>query len=129
MLLLFLVEASLNLKGNPAPFVLYGPLFPIFSQVSVDQLNELLELCGATTVKNPTEFSKHRHSLIIMQIDKLTIEEKKMKAINYFKLYQVLTFSHEWVLDCLSAYSILPIANQIIPSNENNETLLNLMGF
>ena len=99
-----------------------------FTDVSVDQLNQLLELCGAATVNSPTELTKsRRHSMIIVQIDDDISSEVQRKAASLFDRHQVLTVSREWVLDCLASYKLLSVRNQLI--GKHSESKLRMMGF
>lgn len=99
-----------------------------FTDVTVDQLRQLLELCGASTVSNPSEFTKRRrHSMIIVQTDDRIGLEVQRKAANWFERLQVLSVSREWVLDCLASYQLLPVRSQLI--GKHPESLLKMMGF
>ena len=101
-----------------------------FSDVTVDQLRELLELCGALTVKDPSQLSKiRRNCLIVVQIDDeddgIHPTDVERKAADWFDRMQILTVSREWVLDCLASYRLLPIRNQLI--GQHPESLLRMM--
>lgn len=99
-----------------------------FTDVTVDQLRELLELCGASTVSNPSELTKkRRHTMIIVQTDDQIGLEVQRKAASWFERLQVLSVSREWVLDCLASYQLLPVRSQLI--GKHPESLLKLMGF
>lgn len=99
-----------------------------FTDVTLDQLRELLELCGASTVSNPSELTKkRRHAMIIVQTDDDVGLEVQRKAVSWFDRLQVLSVSREWVLDCLASYQLLPIRNQLI--GKHSESLLKMMGF
>ncbi len=99
-----------------------------FTDVTVDQLRQLLELCGAATVSNPVELTKsRRHAMIIVQTDDSVGLEVQRKAVNWFERLQILSVSREWVLDCLAAYQLLPVRNQLI--GKHSESLLRMMGF
>ena len=96
-----------------------------FTDVTVDQLREILHLCGAKTVESPTELTRsRRYSLVVMQTD--TGGDQKSADI-WFKRYQVLSVSREWVLDCVAGYSLYPIRSHLI--GDVSGTLLRKMGF
>ena len=99
-----------------------------FTDVTADQLRELLELCGAVTTHSPAELTKcRRHTMIIVQTDDNIGLEVQRKAQSWFERLQVLSVSREWVLDCLAAYQLLPIRSQLI--GKHTESLLRMMGF
>jgi hypothetical protein len=99
-----------------------------FTDVSVEQLNELLMLCGAVTANSPAELTKNRrHSLIIVQTDDDVSPAVQRKAASWFERLQVLSVSREWVLDCLASYQLLPVRSQLI--GKHSESMLRMMAF
>ena len=83
-----------------------------FTDVTVQQLRQLLELCGALTVDHPANLTKSRRfSLIVMQADSISDQRK---ADVYNDRYKVITVSREWVLDCIASYQLYPLRTQII---------------
>lgn len=99
-----------------------------FTDVSVEQLNELLMLCGAVTANSPAELTKNRrHSMIIVQTDDDVSPTVQRKAASWFERLQVLSVSREWVLDCLASYQLLPVRSQLI--GKHSESMLRMMGF
>lgn len=83
-----------------------------YTDVTVEQLRELLELCGALTFNNPTYMRRsRRYSLIVVQTDS---DSEIHIADKYFEKYKVVCVSREWVLDCIASYQIYPIRSQIV---------------
>lgn len=83
--------------------------------ITVDQLRNLLELCGVRIVSNPADRLKSRQfSVIKLQPEaddgfepwQITESEKLAES------YGASTISHEWVIDCLWSYEIHPSKTQ-----------------
>lgn len=99
-----------------------------FTDVTADQLRELLELCGAATTPSPAQIKKCRsHALIVVQVDDANEAEVQRRAANWFDRYRVLSVSREWVLDCLAAYKLMPIRSHLI--GKHSEALLRILRF
>ena len=97
-----------------------------FTDVSVDQLRELLELCGGNTVESPSDLTKkYKYSLIVVQTD---TGFHPQPADSWFRQYKVLCVSREWVLDCIASYHLFPVRSQLIGSHIN-PSLLQKMGY
>jgi len=96
-----------------------------FTDVTAQQLRQLLELCGASTVDHPAGLTKScRFSLIVMQAD--TVADQR-KADVYNDRYKVVSVSREWVLDCIASYQLYPLRTQII--GRVDSAALTKMGF
>lgn len=131
----------LDMDGEPGPFRarnrnLSHKLFQAFefclqepyTDVTVEQLRQLLEMSGASTVSCPSELKRsRRHSLIVVQTDDAVGLQVQRRASTCFDRYQVLSVSREWVLDCLAAYQLLPVRQQLI--GKYSESVLRMMGF
>ncbi|XP_068219414.1 serine-rich adhesin for platelets-like isoform X2 [Palaemon carinicauda] len=102
----------LDCTGIPGPRrsrTYFKPIFenyefylkPPFHEVSVDQLKDLLELCGARILKSPTEFSQNKNimKLIIVQTD------TKHDFQSYLTKYQKITLGHDWIIECVGMHS------------------------
>ncbi|XP_057368764.1 uncharacterized protein LOC130689846 [Daphnia carinata] len=105
-------------------FCCQGP----FTDVTVDQLNQLLHLCGAATVPSPSQLTKRRlYTMIVVQTEDDVNVEIERKAADWFNRHKVVSVSREWVLDCLAAYQLLPVLNQFI--GKYSVSALKMMGF
>ncbi|XP_066980620.1 uncharacterized protein [Macrobrachium rosenbergii] len=102
----------LDCTGAPGPRrsrTYFKPIFenyefflkPPFLEVSVDQLKDLLELCGARIIKSPGEFSQNKNvmKLIIVQTD------TKHDVQSYLTKYQKVTLGHDWIIECVGMHS------------------------
>lgn len=99
-----------------------------FTDVTVDQLNQLLQLCGAATVPSPSQLTKtRRYTMIVVQTEEDVSLEVERKAVKWFDSLKVVSISREWVLDCLAAYQLLPLRNQLI--GKYSVSMLKMMGF
>ncbi|KAI9558451.1 hypothetical protein GHT06_015237 [Daphnia sinensis] len=105
-------------------FCCQGP----FTDVTIEQLNQLLHLCGATTAPSPSELTKRRqYTMIVVQTDDDVNLEIERKAADWFNRHKVVSVSREWVLDCLAAYQLLPVLNQFI--GKYSVSVLKMLGF
>ncbi|KAK4009213.1 hypothetical protein OUZ56_018322 [Daphnia magna] len=105
-------------------FCCQGP----FTDVTVDQLNQLLHLCGAATAPSPSQLTKRRrYTMIVIQTEDDVNLEIERTAVDWFNRHKVVSVSREWVLDCLAAYQLLPVLNQFI--GKYSVSVLKLMGF
>lgn len=94
-----------------------------FTDVTVEQLRELLQLCGAATVPTPFDLSRrHRCSMVIVQTDE---GFDLRKAELWADQYQVPTVSREWVLDCVASYNLYPVRGHLI--GRKSESVLKKM--
>ncbi|XP_069686909.1 breast cancer type 1 susceptibility protein homolog [Periplaneta americana] len=77
-----------------------------FSDLTKDQLEGILQECGASVVSSPDKFSsKGKHCMIVIQINAERMEECK----EWWERYGVLPIGHEWVFECIGRYRIMPI--------------------
>ncbi|XP_023702195.1 uncharacterized protein LOC111861670 isoform X3 [Cryptotermes secundus] len=77
-----------------------------FTDLSRDQLEEILKECGAVTVSHPGEFSfKAGHYCMII----VHMEAKREECKEWWERYGVLPVGHEWVFECIGRYRIIPI--------------------
>lgn len=84
-----------------------------FSDITIDQLRELLELCGALTVDSPVDLRRGlRYSFIIVQGDPSKAHYHHIGQ-TYFERHKAVCVSREWVLDCIASYQIYPVRYQI----------------
>ncbi len=95
-----------------------------FTDVTVAQLRELLELCGAKTVVSPFALTRSlRCSMIVVQSD---TGFDARKADVWADQYKTVTVSREWILDCIAAHTIFPLKEHLI--GRKSEALLKTMG-
>lgn len=100
-----------------------------FSDVSVEQLHEMLRLCGARTAATPAQLVAARDDvdvscrLLVVQTDAEGATSgggsQQVAAADADAAYQrhgVLTVSREWVLDCIASYFLYPIRSQLVGS-------------
>ena len=99
-----------------------------FSDMAVNDFNQLLQLCGAITRADPSEFTKsRRHTMFVVETNDLIGLEVQRKAISLFDKIKVVSVSREWVLDCISAHKIFPIRSHLI--GKYSESFLKCLGF
>ncbi|PSN50805.1 hypothetical protein C0J52_13919 [Blattella germanica] len=76
-----------------------------FTDLTRDQLEDILTVCGARTVNSPDKFTFKQHSMILIQMD----SEKEEEYKELWKTYGVLPIGHEWVFECIGRFRIMPI--------------------
>ncbi|XP_071542491.1 uncharacterized protein [Panulirus ornatus] len=81
---------------------------PPFVDVTVEQLKELMELCGAQIVDSPVKFSQNKQSmkLVVVQTDSDHNAEE----------YKKVSVAHDWIIECIGMYAHICIAPYIVGS-------------
>ncbi|XP_033119949.1 uncharacterized protein LOC117119256, partial [Anneissia japonica] len=77
-----------------------------YTGLKKDELKLLVELCGATTVVNPTLVSPLSGQLLYIIVQEYS-DREYYKGL--YEQYKIPVISLEWVLDSISAYCIQPI--------------------
>ncbi|XP_016057622.1 PREDICTED: breast cancer type 1 susceptibility protein isoform X8 [Miniopterus natalensis] len=77
----------------------YGP----FTNMATDQLEWMVQLCGASVVKEPSSFTlgKGTHPIVVMQPDAWT-DDSSFHVIG--QMCEVPVVTREWVLDSVALY-------------------------
>ncbi|XP_036889396.1 LOW QUALITY PROTEIN: breast cancer type 1 susceptibility protein [Sturnira hondurensis] len=89
----------------------YGP----FVNMPTDQLERMVQLCGAAVVKEPSAFSagEGTHRVVVMQLDAWA-EDSGSHVIGQMGEAPVVT--REWVLDSVALYQCQELDAYLVPS-------------
>uniref|UniRef100_A0A8C5T2W0 BRCT domain-containing protein n=1 Tax=Laticauda laticaudata TaxID=8630 RepID=A0A8C5T2W0_LATLA len=87
--------------------IIYNAFCLSFGNFS-EQLEWIVELCGASLVKEPHLFTNNSTAVIIIQPDAWTEEKLPLQC-------RIGVVSREWVLDSVSCYQCQPFNDYIIP--------------
>ncbi|XP_053655913.2 uncharacterized protein [Cherax quadricarinatus] len=81
-------------------------------EVTLEQLKELIQLCGAQVVESPVKFSKNKQSvkLVVVQTDS---DHNPQELLDKYKKVCV---AHDWIIECIGMYAHVCIAPYIIGS-------------
>ncbi|XP_063598857.1 breast cancer type 1 susceptibility protein homolog [Penaeus indicus] len=87
-------------------------LIPPFMDVTLEQLKEMLEQCGARVVDSLQKFSQSKQSLklIVLQTDGDHDTE------NIWKKHKKVCVAHDWIIECIGMYARICISPYIIGS-------------
>uniref|UniRef100_A0A671F7T0 RING-type E3 ubiquitin transferase BRCA1 n=1 Tax=Rhinolophus ferrumequinum TaxID=59479 RepID=A0A671F7T0_RHIFE len=88
----------------------YGP----FTNMPTDQLEWMVQLCGASVVKEPSSFTlgKGTYPIVVVQPDAWT-EDSGLQAIGQMCEAPVVT--REWVLDSVALYQCQELDTYLVP--------------
>ncbi|KAM6164421.1 breast cancer type 1 susceptibility protein [Rhynchocyon petersi] len=88
----------------------YGP----FTNMPTEQLEWMVQLCGASVVKEPSSFThdKQIHPVVVIQPDAWT-EDYDFHAIG--QLCEAPVVTREWVLDSVALYQVQELDSYLIP--------------
>ncbi|XP_053517350.1 LOW QUALITY PROTEIN: breast cancer type 1 susceptibility protein [Artibeus jamaicensis] len=89
----------------------YGP----FTNMPTDQLERMVQLCGAVVVKEPSAFTagEGTHQVVVMQLDAWT-EDSGSHVIG--QMCEVPVVTREWVLDSVALYQCQELDSYLVPS-------------
>lgn len=87
-------------------------LIPPFMDVTLEQLQEMLEQCGARVVDSLQKFSQSKQSLklIVLQTD------GDHETDNIWKKHKKVCVAHDWIIECIGMYARICISPYIIGS-------------
>ncbi|KAM7069629.1 breast cancer type 1 susceptibility protein isoform 6-T6 [Molossus nigricans] len=88
----------------------YGP----FTNMPTDQLEWMVQLCGASVVKEPSSFTlgKGTHPIVVMQPD-AWIDDSGLHVIG--QMCEATVVTREWVLDSVALYQCQELDTYLIP--------------
>ena len=96
-----------------------------FTQVTVGQLWDLLERCGAIMVHDPSEMPRGNSIAIFELHDGERTADQMRQARLLHNEHGVQSVSNEWIFDCIATHRILPIHDYLIV---NNTSTANIFG-
>ncbi|XP_042874132.1 breast cancer type 1 susceptibility protein-like isoform X2 [Penaeus japonicus] len=87
-------------------------LIPPFMDVTLEQLKEMLEQCGARVVDSLQKFSQNKQSLklIVLQTD------GDHDTDGIWKKHKKVCVAHDWIIECIGMYARICISPYIIGS-------------
>ena len=81
---------------------------PPFSDVTLVQIHQLVQLCGGLMVSNGEELLVISEGLrlIIVQVEEGD-EEGRQRAVNLYKKYKRVVVAYDWLIECIAMYALI----------------------
>ena len=99
-----------------------------FKNFPVEECEQLFQLYGALTKKNPDDFSStRRHKLIVMEIKDIELSENFQKALYFYTHFKVTTVKFAWIMDCMISQKLFPIRKEL--AINHSDEVFSMMNF